>query len=532
MKTTALSIALAAALFAGASGGVKAHDLQPLIDRATQGDTAAMVEAGEALLTRDRAIEGLMYLEHVVRLGRPEEDVARAHAALGAHYARVTDSPVAKSTSLTHYQQAAVLGHVPSQVRLGQLYLEQSHRQRGKERDATLDRALVVLEHAAARAKDPEAAFLLGKAFLTGEGFKRNVDVGSAWLQFAADLGHNGAALEAGRHLLASSDAAGAIRYLGQAARAGQSDAMMLLAHGYASGNQLPLDQDVARLWAEEAAAADATGAKALLARLNPAPLPPAPAVAQPQGPQVAAAYTTPPSTPSAFTAVDPAATAQAAEDARLRELESRNAQLLKMVEQLTAQVERLASPQSDTPQAPAAAPASQELRPVASSSQPTPAIEAALPVVDTTAIPSTTIQDAAPVVAEAEQSTRVTRAQARALAKLSQNERGLQEHTAGNFAQASRHFARGVRAGDADAMNNLGMLYLQGQGVSVDQGKAMELFRQAAEQGHLIAARNIGYMYQQGLGVRQDLARATVWLRHADRLERRHLTGSNYAGI
>lgn len=521
MKNTALSVALAAALFAGASGGVKAHDLQPLIDRASQGDSAAMVEVGQALLSRDRAVDGLMYLEHVVRLGQPEEDVARAHAALGAHYARVTDSPVATSTSLTHYQQAAVLGHVPSQVRLGEIYLEQSRKQRGKERDATLDRALVVLEHAAAQGRNPEAALVLGNAFLTGDGFKRNVEVGAAWLKYGADLGNVDAALAAGRHLLAYNDQAGAIRYLGQAARAGRSEAMMLLAHAYASGERLPRDPNLAKLWAEEALAAGVTGAGELLARLNPPPPPqlrpsaPVP-TAQETASQIQVAASQP-STPSAFVPVQQAAVvpAQAAEDARLRELEARNAQLLEMVEQLTAQVEQLVSNKVAGSNGQSEAPAAVE--------------QAPLPTIDTTASAGS---PAVQVAAESTTPTRLTRAQARAQAKLSQNERGMQDHAAGDFAKAARHFARGARAGDADAMNNLGMLYLQGQGVAMDQGKAMELFRQAAEQGHLIAARNIGYMYQQGLGVRQDLARATVWLRHADRLERRHLAATNYAGI
>src|SRR5690606_11324183 len=74
MKAKTLSIALAAALMVGGVATVHASDLAPLEARAAAGDSAAMVDLGEALLARDRPVEGLMYLENVIILGRPEED--------------------------------------------------------------------------------------------------------------------------------------------------------------------------------------------------------------------------------------------------------------------------------------------------------------------------------------------------------------------------------------------------------------------------------------------------------------------------
>src|SRR5690606_28804134 len=88
MKAKTLSIALAAALMMGGVGSVHASDLAPLEARAAAGDSTAMVDLGEARLARDRPVEGLMYPETVIILGRPEEDGARAHAALGRHYGR------------------------------------------------------------------------------------------------------------------------------------------------------------------------------------------------------------------------------------------------------------------------------------------------------------------------------------------------------------------------------------------------------------------------------------------------------------
>ena len=131
-----------------------------------------------------------------------------------------------------------------------------------------------------------------------------------------------------------------------------------------------------------------------------------------------------------------------------------------------------------------------------------------------------------APVAEPASRPTRAERI------RLSENDRGLEAYRNGDAAQAAKHFTRAVRAGSADAMNNLGMLLLQGQGVAIDRDRAMGLFRDAAEKGHVVAARNIGYMYQQGLGVRQDLARANVWIRHAGLLERRQVQRGHYANL
>lgn len=496
MKIKTLTVALAAALLAGGPGLAHATDLQALIDRATQGDSGAMVEAGEALLAKDRAVEGLLYLEHVVRLGRPEEHVARAHAALGGHYARVTNNSVATATSRSHYEQAAVLGHVPSQIKLAEIYLGEAVIVRGKERDQLLDRALVVLEHAAGRAGSAEAAHLLGSAFMIGRGFKVNKDVGAAWLMFAADRGHQAAALLAGRHELDMRRVETAQRYLAQAAQGGSADAAMLLAEGYFTGRVLAKDSAAALQWATHAKSVGAAGADRLIARIQPAPPASAPARAYAAAPQPAAAGT--------VGAI--ATSAESAEEARLRELEARNAELQRKVEALMAQAQ--GGPARTTTATPAAATSI-----------------AAAPA----AVPST--PDLATINAQIEEEAESTSRWRRA-PKLSQNERGLQEHGEGNFAQAARHFTRGVRSGDADAMNNLGMLLLQGQGVAMDRERAMSLFRQAAEKGHVVAARNIGYMYQQGMGVRQDLARATIWLRHAGALERRQVLGGNYAGI
>lgn len=63
----------------------------------------------------------------------------------------------------------------------------------------------------------------------------------------------------------------------------------------------------------------------------------------------------------------------------------------------------------------------------------------------------------------------------------------------------------------------NLGLRYLNGQGVAQDNAKAEQWFHGAAEKGnHPLAESNLGIMYRDGLGVDQDDAKAVDWFRKA----------------
>ena len=72
------------------------------------------------------------------------------------------------------------------------------------------------------------------------------------------------------------------------------------------------------------------------------------------------------------------------------------------------------------------------------------------------------------------------------------------------------------ANAGDADAQNNLALLYGSGHGVPQDDAQAVSWFRQAAEQGYANAQYNLGYAYASGQGVPQDDAQAVSWFRQA----------------
>jgi len=71
----------------------------------------------------------------------------------------------------------------------------------------------------------------------------------------------------------------------------------------------------------------------------------------------------------------------------------------------------------------------------------------------------------------------------------------------------------RAAEQGVATAQFNLGMKYLQGDGVPQDYEEAEEWFRQSAEQGNTSAQCMLGAMYATGLGVIENPIQAYMWL-------------------
>ena len=61
------------------------------------------------------------------------------------------------------------------------------------------------------------------------------------------------------------------------------------------------------------------------------------------------------------------------------------------------------------------------------------------------------------------------------------------------------------AEAGDVVAQYNLGVRYVNGEGVAADDVAAVKWFRKAAEQGDAIAQTNLGFMYLLGEGVPED---------------------------
>ncbi len=74
------------------------------------------------------------------------------------------------------------------------------------------------------------------------------------------------------------------------------------------------------------------------------------------------------------------------------------------------------------------------------------------------------------------------------------------------------RWYRKAAEQGDADAQNNLGLMYENGLGVLQNYAEAVRWFRKAADRGHIYVWFNLGRMYAEGLGVPQDYVQAHMW--------------------
>jgi phosphate/sulfate permease len=71
------------------------------------------------------------------------------------------------------------------------------------------------------------------------------------------------------------------------------------------------------------------------------------------------------------------------------------------------------------------------------------------------------------------------------------------------------------VDKGNADSMVALGVAYLQGHGVAKDEAVAHELFQRAVKLHHPAACYNLGLMHLNGQGVTQDTKQAIADFKH-----------------
>ena len=95
------------------------------------------------------------------------------------------------------------------------------------------------------------------------------------------------------------------------------------------------------------------------------------------------------------------------------------------------------------------------------------------------------------------------------------------------DYDQAVKWYRKAAEMGNADAQNNLGICYANGQGVTQEyenfvlaaffgetDKEALKWYRKAAEQGHSQAQNNLGLCYYKGRGVTKDLNKAKEWWR------------------
>ena len=82
------------------------------------------------------------------------------------------------------------------------------------------------------------------------------------------------------------------------------------------------------------------------------------------------------------------------------------------------------------------------------------------------------------------------------------------------NYPEGLRLLRQAAAQGSAPAMNNLGVAYLTGTGVTVDQNEAVHWFGEAAEHGDPRGQANFGQSYLDGRGVKRDPVQAYKWFK------------------
>ncbi len=85
------------------------------------------------------------------------------------------------------------------------------------------------------------------------------------------------------------------------------------------------------------------------------------------------------------------------------------------------------------------------------------------------------------------------------------------------NHAKAVEYYKKAIKINNhPPALNNLSMLYANGQGVSRDVDKSLELLTASAKGGYVDAQFRLGKVYYMGQRVSEDYGKAYYWLQQA----------------
>ena len=94
--------------------------------------------------------------------------------------------------------------------------------------------------------------------------------------------------------------------------------------------------------------------------------------------------------------------------------------------------------------------------------------------------------------------------------------EEGVVAYNQGDYATAMAEWRPLADKGVASAQYNIGLMYMNGQGVDKDIVTAVNWMRKAAEGGDRDAQLAVGLMYRKGQGIPQDDFEAVNWFRAA----------------
>lgn len=85
------------------------------------------------------------------------------------------------------------------------------------------------------------------------------------------------------------------------------------------------------------------------------------------------------------------------------------------------------------------------------------------------------------------------------------------------NYSKAVEHYKKAVKIDNNPiALNNLSILYGNGQGVNRDEDKSLELLAESAKGGHVNAQFSLGKVYYMGQRASEDYGKAYYWLQQA----------------
>jgi TPR repeat protein len=433
--------------------------------------------------------------------------------ALAEHYERLGDHRRAAEW----YSKASVAGDTRAQLKVADTLLRASTNTSlsGPQRERAREQGTALLRHAA-EARNPDAAYRLHTLYSDGVHLPPQSEEAERWLRAAAEANHPDAAFALAARLLNGADPAAALPMLERAGQGGHLEALRrLVAHHL---NQAPPAFEAATRWAQRAAQ---HGDRTLQGEVDQ--------TREVESQRIAAAE-------------------REAEDRRMeaeREATEKREQEAVRVAAANREAEELrvataaaaATPvPTHTPDAAQTEEASmslvlEDLQP----STPEPSLADVLAemqamrgevvalqkqLAERDALLAERDRHIAALQAEISRDQENRNAAAVAEEARRKNESGLAAFRAGDHAAAFSRFDAAARAGNAQAMNNLATLYINGQGAARSTERAIEFFALAANAGNAQAAANLGNLFARGTdGVQRDPAQAEEWYRRAEML-------------
>ncbi len=319
---------------------------------------------------------------------------------------------------------------------------------------------------------DIEAQYELGLMYQGGRGVSQNDTRAMAWLQKAAEAGHDKAQYALAL-LLRKNEAGGdlpvSLRWQEQAAQKGNTEAQYGLGLMYANGQYVPQDQERARFWYGQAASRGHLAARLALGNMQ--------LQAAPSRSNISPTH---PVAPASYTQTEQPAwqSLDLAKDAS----ETAGVSIKPAVEKLTAQAPDMSHLSA------------KQLRQAAFQGDVYAQFTLGIMYEDGTGELRRDLSQAATWYLKAARQG-YPKAQHN-LALLYEDGRGLPQ----SYKQAAIWYQKAADSGFSEAQNNLAVLYIMGSGVPENKFKAEQLLRAAVQQGNENAQRNL-QMLLDGMG-------------------------------